>query len=136
MPKNKALAIVPDDQLSLAIGKDGQNVRLAAKLTGWKIDVRSYETLDEEAYAKELHEAEAQEAGHTPAADGTKTGEAETVLAEDEKPAKDLKSDKIAKEAKTEGKPAKKASPSEIPQGAKKGEKKAKKTKKAEKEKE
>lgn len=33
--------IVPDDKLSLAIGKSGQNVRLAAKLTGWKIDVRS-----------------------------------------------------------------------------------------------
>ncbi len=42
-PKNKALAIVPEDQLSLAIGKDGQNVRLAAKLTGWKIDVRGPE---------------------------------------------------------------------------------------------
>ncbi|MEG1711137.1 MAG: transcription termination factor NusA, partial [Clostridia bacterium] len=34
--------IVPDDKLSLAIGKDGQNARLAARLTGWKIDVRSY----------------------------------------------------------------------------------------------
>jgi N utilization substance protein A len=33
--------IVPDDQLSLAIGKSGQNVRLAARLTGWKIDVKS-----------------------------------------------------------------------------------------------
>jgi N utilization substance protein A len=43
-PKNKALALVPEDQLSLAIGKDGQNVRLAAKLTGWKIDVRAPET--------------------------------------------------------------------------------------------
>ncbi len=43
LPKNKALAIVPEDQLSLAIGKDGQNVRLAAKLTGWKIDVKSQE---------------------------------------------------------------------------------------------
>ena len=41
MPKNKALAITPEDQLSLAIGKEGQNVRLAAKLTGWKIDVRA-----------------------------------------------------------------------------------------------
>jgi len=41
MPKSKAIAFVPDDQLSLAIGKNGQNVRLAAKLTGWKIDVRS-----------------------------------------------------------------------------------------------
>jgi N utilization substance protein A len=40
MPKGKALCVVPEDQLSLAIGKDGQNVRLAAKLTGWKIDVR------------------------------------------------------------------------------------------------
>jgi len=33
--------IVPDDQLSLAIGKKGQNVRLAAKLTGWKIDINT-----------------------------------------------------------------------------------------------
>ena len=32
--------IVPDDQLSLAIGNKGQNVRLAAKLTGWKIDIK------------------------------------------------------------------------------------------------
>jgi transcription termination/antitermination protein NusA len=39
--KNKAIAIVAEDQLSLAIGRDGQNVRLAAKLTGWKIDVRT-----------------------------------------------------------------------------------------------
>lgn len=36
-----ARVIVPDYQLSLAIGKDGQNARLAAKLTGWKIDIRS-----------------------------------------------------------------------------------------------
>lgn len=43
LPRNKALVLVPEDQLSLAIGKDGQNVRLAAKLTGWKIDVRNGE---------------------------------------------------------------------------------------------
>jgi N utilization substance protein A len=47
LEKNKALALVPNDQLSLAIGKDGQNVRLAAKLTGWKIDVRSPEQQEE-----------------------------------------------------------------------------------------
>ncbi len=47
MPKNKALCIVPEDQLSLAIGKEGQNVRLAAKLTGWKIDVRAPEGKEE-----------------------------------------------------------------------------------------
>ncbi len=39
--RHEAQVITPDDQLSLAIGKGGQNVRLAAKLTGWKIDVRS-----------------------------------------------------------------------------------------------
>jgi len=36
-----ARAIVPDNQLSLAIGKEGQNARLAAKLTGWKVDIKS-----------------------------------------------------------------------------------------------
>ncbi len=39
--EKEAIVIVPEDQLSLAIGKGGQNVRLAAKLTGWKIDVKS-----------------------------------------------------------------------------------------------
>ena len=39
--------IVPDNQLSLAIGKEGQNARLAAKLTGWKIDIKSENTIAE-----------------------------------------------------------------------------------------
>ncbi len=51
-PKNKAMAIIPEDQLSLAIGKEGQNVRLAAKLTGWKIDIRSPEKAEEEEKEK------------------------------------------------------------------------------------
>ena len=38
---DSAIAIVPDDKLSLAIGRSGQNVRLAVRLTGWKIDVKS-----------------------------------------------------------------------------------------------
>src|SRR5881409_457550 len=41
--------IVPDDQLSLAIGKKGQNVRLASRLTGWKLDVRSEAEAEDEA---------------------------------------------------------------------------------------
>lgn len=41
LPRREARVLVAEDQLSLAIGKGGQNVRLAAKLTGWKIDVRS-----------------------------------------------------------------------------------------------
>jgi N utilization substance protein A len=45
--KNVATVVVPKDQLSLAIGKDGQNVRLAAKLTGWKIDVKSEDQVNE-----------------------------------------------------------------------------------------
>ncbi|MCH8049021.1 transcription termination/antitermination protein NusA [Patescibacteria group bacterium] len=48
LPRNRAIAIVAEDQLSLAIGRDGQNVRLAAKLTGWKIDVRTPEGKDVE----------------------------------------------------------------------------------------
>ena len=41
--------VVPDSQLSLAIGKDGQNARLAAKLTGWKIDIKSESQIKGEA---------------------------------------------------------------------------------------
>lgn len=41
LPRREARVYVPDDQLSFAIGRGGQNVRMAAKLTGWKIDVRS-----------------------------------------------------------------------------------------------
>ena len=42
--EDRAKVVVAEDQLSLAIGRDGQNVRLAAKLTGWKIDVVSKES--------------------------------------------------------------------------------------------
>ena len=63
-PDNKeALVVVPDLQLSLAIGKEGQNARLAAKLTGFKIDIKSesqakaeniqYEFNDEDYYDEE-----------------------------------------------------------------------------------
>ena len=48
---NTAQIVVPDRQLSLAIGKEGQNARLAAKLTGWRIDIKS-ESVYEEAMAK------------------------------------------------------------------------------------
>lgn len=47
LERREVRVFVPDDQLSLAIGKGGQNVRLAAKLTGWKIDVRSESKPDE-----------------------------------------------------------------------------------------
>ncbi len=47
LERREARVYVPEDQLSLAIGRGGQNVRLAAKLTGWKIDVRSQARPDE-----------------------------------------------------------------------------------------
>jgi N utilization substance protein A len=81
--EKSALVIVSDTQLSLAIGKKGQNVRLAAKLTGWKIDIYSESEYDkmtqkdrekeiEEAIAREsrlLEEAQAADAGSAEAAD-------------------------------------------------------------------
>jgi len=56
--EHAATVIVPDKQLSLAIGKEGQNVRLAAKLTGWRIDIKSASALiDEERAAAEARDA-------------------------------------------------------------------------------
>jgi len=45
--ERNATIIVPDDQLSLAIGKEGQNARLASKLTGWRIDIKSQQQMAE-----------------------------------------------------------------------------------------
>lgn len=47
-----AVVIVPDDQLSLAIGREGQNARLAAKLTGWRIDIKSVTEAIQDALSK------------------------------------------------------------------------------------
>ncbi len=55
--KKEALVTVPEDQLSLAIGKRGQNVRLAAKLTEWKIDIVGAKTSDEDSEEKEIEAA-------------------------------------------------------------------------------
>lgn len=44
---HEAMVVVPDDQLSLAIGREGQNVRLAHKLTGWKIDIKSVSQMEQ-----------------------------------------------------------------------------------------
>jgi N utilization substance protein A len=66
--------IVEDKQLSLAIGKKGQNVRLAAKLTGWKIDIKSEEEKRREVEAQ-FGELEGTPEGSEPAADTeTETG--------------------------------------------------------------
>src|SRR6185436_4181199 len=66
-----ANVVVPERQLSLAIGKEGQNARLAAKLTGWRIDIRSDAGV---ATAAAAHDGSDGEDVHDPAA-GHDTGE-------------------------------------------------------------
>ncbi len=60
-----AQVIVPDDQLSLAIGKSGQNARLAAKLTNWKIDIKS-----ESQFRKMIEEMQNQEGSENSESEG------------------------------------------------------------------
>lgn len=55
LENKSAQVIVPDNQLSLAIGKEGQNVRLAARLTGWKIDIKSeVQKLEDDSYGSDI----------------------------------------------------------------------------------
>jgi len=54
----QATVVVPDDQLSLAIGREGQNARLAARLTGWRIDIRSETEFSEEEAQQGYEEEE------------------------------------------------------------------------------
>ena len=56
--KHSALVIVPDDQLSLAIGKRGQNARLAVRLTGWKIDIKSLSEATELGLMEQIQQKE------------------------------------------------------------------------------
>jgi N utilization substance protein A len=58
--QREATVVVPDDQLSLAIGKDGQNARLANRLTGWKIDIRSETEMSEDDTVYASAESETQ----------------------------------------------------------------------------
>jgi len=63
LDKNTASVSVPEDQLSLAIGRDGRNVRLAANLTGWKIDIKTVETPVEEAGEEVSEPASVEDSG-------------------------------------------------------------------------
>ena len=90
-----ATVIVPDFQLSLAIGKEGQNARLAARLTGWRVDIKSETQLaDEEAYQGEewaqgewVVDAESGEQVWVPAEGGPALSAEEWAHAGDDEPA-------------------------------------------------
>ncbi|MBQ6370569.1 MAG: transcription termination/antitermination protein NusA [Firmicutes bacterium] len=94
-----ATVIVPDYQLSLAIGKEGQNVRLAARLCGWKIDIKShsqyfdsedeYEDYDDEYYDDEYPEDAADEYVEEAAEEPAEEAE-EIVEVADEEPAEEI----------------------------------------------
>lgn len=83
--RKEVFVIVPDDQLSLAIGREGQNVRLAHRLTGWKIDIKSEtqaRAMEDEREKQMLEEMKAQEEEQQEQA---VEQEVEQVLEEDEK---------------------------------------------------
>src|SRR3989344_1439865 len=115
----------PDDQLSLAIGKEGQNVRLAAKLTGYRIDIRCKSGTPKEVEAKEKAEVEAakkalgvlpEEQGTTEKSSATgdqipqstqppqlpPTDDAEPLIADKEEKKEEKEAQKVAEELKAE----------------------------------
>ncbi len=79
-----AQVIVPDDQLSLAIGKGGQNAKLAARLTGWKIDIKSESQFREMLANAENQEDDADYYDEYSADNEIENQEAENKAAEDE----------------------------------------------------
>jgi N utilization substance protein A len=78
-----ALVIVPDYQLSLAIGKEGQNARLAARLTGWRIDIKSETQFADEQRGPRPTEAEAAQAAPSSSSAQPASEKAEEAPAED-----------------------------------------------------
>lgn len=74
---HEALVVVPDDQLSLAIGREGQNVRLAHKLTDWKIDIKSVSQMERAEAANQNYSDEETEYD-------TETNEVEDIMNSDE----------------------------------------------------
>ncbi|MDD5595030.1 MAG: helix-hairpin-helix domain-containing protein, partial [Candidatus Omnitrophica bacterium] len=72
----KAEVIVDDDQLSLSIGKHGQNVRLASRLIGWELDIRTKATAAAAAEAAKAKEGEVAQAEEVPQEEATETKKA------------------------------------------------------------
>ncbi len=94
----RAVVTVPDDQLSLAIGKEGQNVRLAAKLTGWRIDVKAIgkEKIEETAEVNDVDKKETEK--------NKETQDGEKELSKNEENKEDSRKEKNSTEKETEEK--------------------------------
>lgn len=88
-----ATAVVPDQQLSLAIGREGQNVRLAARVSGWKIDIKSKEQLEENGFDFDDYEDVDEEKEDIPEAD---------TIEEDVEVSDEVEDAEVSDEAETE----------------------------------
>jgi N utilization substance protein A len=110
--KNKeAIIVVPELQQSLAIGKDGQNVRLSAKLTGWSIDIKGENEVGEEDGRNKKEESSYTEASEdivVDSSDEAQSAQSEEKVVE-EKPKKKAAAKKPAKEKAEKKAPTKKA---------------------------
>lgn len=100
--ENTAVVVVPDRQLSLAIGREGQNARLAARLTGWRIDIKSASAVEAEKAAAATATAEAEvaaqpEAPATEAVAAAETAEVAKAV-EEEVPALEEAVEEVAAE--------------------------------------
>ncbi len=94
-----ATAVVPEQQLSLAIGREGQNVRLAARVSGWKIDIKSNDQLKEMGFAFDEYEDSEDEAAASETAatsDTSVSADAEISEAAADAPAVENASDESA----------------------------------------
>lgn len=102
--KKAATVLVPEDQLSLAIGRDGQNVRLAAKLTGWKIDIRGKGV--PAVVAQETPEAQKkpEEKGTNEKAEEKAVSDVAAPVVAPEKAKDEAKTEKVKEEVKPETK--------------------------------
>ena len=104
--------IVPDDQLSLAIGKSGQNARLAARLTGWKIDIKS-ETQIRELIMSQMEE-ENKEAEVTSEEELEETPAVEVEVEKNEEVAETVVEEKVEENIEEEPKPKKRGRPKKV----------------------
>lgn len=115
-----ATVVVPDYQLSLAIGKEGQNVRLAAKLCGWKIDIKSHtqyfgeDEPEDDEYAEEGYEDQEYEASEEYAEEEPEAAE-EPSETEAEAEAEEEPAEETAEEEPAEAADAEASEPAEEP---------------------
>jgi len=98
--KNQAKVIVPEDQLSLAIGIKGQNVRLAAKLTGWKIDIATQEPAKEKTKKKTVKKEKDEKKKTVKKVTKKKTTKAKAIKKTEKKKIKSAKKTDSGKEKK------------------------------------